>query len=168
MENYNSEKEQMAINYLSGSYIKIPRKIFVQMCSKSSFERRTGWFHLLLIGLCYHTDGYVVLDSCKVSCRRGEYVGTYRYLSEISEFNIATVWRLMSRLSSQGLIDVTHLKGGTRIRICGYQAIAESQSVSPNKPSPFPRKPLSELSEASKNQIMRKEIASDDPEIQFF
>lgn len=168
MESYNIEKEQIAANYLAGSYVKIPRKLFVQMTSKSSFERKVGWFHLLLIGLCFHTDGYALLNKRKVTCRKGEYVGSYRALSEASGFSLATIGRLIKRLSSQGLIDVMRLEGGTHIRVCGYLVIAESRPSEPGNPAQLPATKPDGLSDASKNIIMREEDTNTNQETNFF
>lgn len=168
MESYSLEKEKIAIDYLTGAYIKMPRRIFLQMISKSVSERRTGWFHLLLIGLCYHTDGHVTLKNCKISCRRGEYVGSYQHLSEVSGFSINSTRRIINKLTSKGLIDVMRVEGGTRIRVCGYQVIAEAQQTDPGKPFASSPKTPAQLSEASKSLIMRKEDADMNPEIQFF
>lgn len=168
MESYNFENERIAIDYLSGSFVKIPRKILIRMISKVPFERRVGWFHLLLIVLSFHTDGFVMLNGRKVACWQGEYVGSYRGLSEISGYSITTVSRLLKKLIVQNLIVVMRLEGGTRIRVCGYRIIFNPPESGSGKPPQCPVTPPDKLSEASKKMIMRETDAIINLETQFF
>ncbi|MBB4621111.1 hypothetical protein [Parabacteroides faecis] len=65
------ENESVALDYMGKAFIKIPRSIMDRLDSTRLVERQMARLHLCLFGLCYHTDGYVMLDNRKVSCRRG-------------------------------------------------------------------------------------------------
>lgn len=85
MRVYNSEKEKITIHYLSGSYLRIPRKVINRMLIGTPAERQVGWLHLSLINICFHTDGFVHLQGKrKMSCAKGEYVGSYRDLEKLT------------------------------------------------------------------------------------
>ena len=116
------ENESVALDYLGNAFIKIPRSIIDRLNSVRLVERQMARLHLCLFGLCYHTDGYVMLDNRKVYCRRGEYVGTQRRLAEVAGINPGSLSRLIDKMVKLQLISVTHIPGGSRIWVKGYAA----------------------------------------------
>ena len=105
------ENESVALDYLGNAFIKIPRSIIDRLNSVRLVERQMARLHLCLFGLCYHTDGYVMLDNRKVYCRRGEYVGTQRRLAEVAGINPGSLSRLIDKMVKLQLISVTHIPG---------------------------------------------------------
>ena len=110
------ENESVALDYLGNAFIKIPRSIIDRLNSVRLVERQMARLHLCLFGLCYHTDGYVMLNNRKVYCRRGEYVGTQRRLAEVAGINPGSLSRLIDKMVKLQLISVTHIPGGSRIQ----------------------------------------------------
>lgn len=139
MECYkNTENEDIALDYLGKFFIKIPRSMMDRLDSVRLVERQMARLHLYLFGLCYHTDGYVMLNNRKVSCRRGEYVGTQLQLANITGIRPGSLSRLIDKLVRLQLISVAHIPGGSRIQVKGYDVftrIPESKETPRNAPA---------------------------------
>lgn len=132
------ENESVALDYLGKAFIKVPRSIMDRLNSLRLVERQMARLHLCLFGLCYHTDGYVMLDNHKVSCRRGEYVGTQLRLAEVAGISPGSLSRLIDKMVKLQLISVTHILGGSRILVKGYTTftwIQESKETQKNTPA---------------------------------
>lgn len=132
------ENESVALDYLGKAFIKVPRSIMDRLNSLRLVERQMARLHLCLFGLCYHTDGYVMLDNHKVSCRRGEYVGTQLRLAEVAGISPGSLSRLIDKMVKLQLISVTHIPGGSRILVKGYTTftwIQESKETQKNTPA---------------------------------
>lgn len=121
MKDLNLENDQKALDYFGRSFLKIPWRIVRQMLSDDPSERLLGQLHVALFGLCYHTRGFVMLGDRRVPCDQGEFIGTYRRLAHLSGIKEGTLPRLLYRLKELHLIEMSTLKGGTRIRLCGYK-----------------------------------------------
>lgn len=117
-----AENEMVALDYLGKSFIKIPRSIVDRLSSISLVEQQMARLHLCLFGVCFHTDGHVVLDNRRVVCRRGEYVGTQIRLAEMAGISVGSLSRLLKKMKQLQLIAVDHIPGGSRIRVNGYDA----------------------------------------------
>lgn len=120
MEEKSVRKELLALNYFGNSFIKVPRKLVSKMFSRNEAERSLGQLHFTLFCLCNHTDGFVTLGYYYVKCRRGEFVGTYRMLSELSGLSLGTTVRQLNKLEEMNLIEISKVVGGSRITVCGY------------------------------------------------
>lgn len=145
------ENEKIALDYLGKAFIKIPRSMMDHLDSVRLVERQMARLHLCLFGLCYHTDGYAMLNNRKVSCRRGEYVGTQLRLSEITGIRPGSLSRLIDKLVKLQLISVTHIPGGSRILVKGYDVftrIQESKETPKNAPA---TDAAAQMAEAEKN-----------------
>ena len=132
------ENESVALDYLGKTFIKVPRSIMDRLDSVRLVERQMARLHLCLFGLCYHTDGYVMLGNHKVSCRRGEYVGTQLRLAEVAGISPGSLSRLIDKMVKLQLISVTHIPGGSRILVKGYTTftwIQESKETQKNTPA---------------------------------
>lgn len=147
----NTENEAIALNYLGKTFIKIPRSIMERLSSVRLAERQMAQLHLCLFGVCYHTDGYVMLDNCKVSCRRGEYIGSQLQLARIAGISLGSVSRLINKMEKLQLISVSRMRGGSRIQVKGYDVftrIPESKETPRNAPA---TDAAAQMAEAEKN-----------------
>lgn len=131
MEYLKSEKDLKASAYLGTSFLKMPWRILRQMVSEDPSERLMGQLHVTLFGICYHTPGWVSLGSNQVFCDQGEYVGSYRHLAGVSGLKVGSIPRLLGLLEEKALIEVNVLKGGSRIRICGYKDFMALTALAP-------------------------------------
>lgn len=130
-----TENERVALDYLGKSFVKIPRSILDRLNSHCFVEQQMARLHLCLFGLCYHTDGYALLENRKVVCRRGEYVGKQTRLAEIAGISTGSVSRLINKMKKLQLITVDPIPGGSRIRINGYADftwIPETRDIAQN------------------------------------
>ena len=96
-------------------------------------DSRDGCIYFCLPAV-FFTDGYVEVNDCKVSCRRGEYVGTQAELSRLSGINVSTVNILLHKMADMKLITLSRIPGGSRIRVNGYAdftAVPEIPEASP-------------------------------------
>lgn len=146
----SAENEKVALDYLGKSFVKTPRSIMDRLNSSYLPEQQMARLHLCLFGLCYHTDGYAILDNRKVVCRRGEYVGTQTRLAEIAGISIGSLSRLINWMKKQQLITVTHLPGGSRIHVNGYDTftwVTETKETAPNE---SPADAAAQMAEAEK------------------
>lgn len=144
------ENEKVALEYLGKSFVKPPRSIMDRLNSSYLPEQQMARLHLCLLGLCYHTDGYAILDNRKVVCRRGEYVGTQTRLAEIAGINIGSLSRLINWMKKQQLITVTHLPGGSRIHVNGYDAFTWVTETKETAPDESPADAAAQMAEAEK------------------
>lgn len=148
MRVYNSEKEKITIHYLSGSYLRIPRKVINRMLIGTPAERQVGWLHLSLINICFHTDGFVHLQGKrKMSCAKGEYVGSYRDLEKLTGICYGSIGRLLQQLENECLIETTRIENRTRIRVCGYDWLTDPK-----------REETSDVKPAVSSQPVKKSI----------
>lgn len=151
-----TENEKVALEYLGKSFVKTPRSIMNRLNSSYLPEQQMARLHLCLFGLCYHTDGYAILDNRKVVCRRGEYVGTQKRLAEIAGINIGSLSRLINWMKKQQLITVNHLPGGSRIHVNGYDAftwVTETKETASDESS---ANAAAQMAEAEKKMGGRK------------
>lgn len=159
----NAEKEKITMDYLRGSYLRIPRKVINRMLIGTPAERQVGWLHFSLISLSFHTDGFVYLTGKrKVPCAKGEYVGSYRDLEELTGISRCTIGRLLQQLADECLIEVTRMKGGTRIRVCGYDWLTDPKREETNDV-----KPAVSLQPAQKSITFFSDYHGIDPNIPF-
>lgn len=121
-------------------------------------ERQMARLHVCLFGICYHTDGYAMLNNRKVSCRRGEYVGTQLRLSEITGIRPGSLSRLIDKLVKLQLISVTHIPGGSRIQVKGYDVftrIQESKETPKNAPATDAAAQMAEAEKTWADEVCR-------------
>lgn len=145
------ENESVALDYLGNAFIKIPRSIIDRLNSVRLVERQMARLHLCLFGLCYHTDGYVMLNNRKVYCRRGEYVGTQRRLAEVAGINPGSLSRLIDKMVKLQLISVTHIPGGSRILVKGYTTFTWIQESKETQKSTPATDAAAQMAEAERN-----------------
>ena len=129
MKEKNVEKELHALSYLGNSFIKIPRKIITRMFSLKDTERSLGQIHFALFCMCNHTEGIVRLGNHYIKCRRGEYAGSYRELSDASGLSLGATARWLKRLQEMHLIDICKVPGGSRISVYGYNDFSFSSDI---------------------------------------
>lgn len=120
MKNYRIENEGDATEYFGKSFLTVPRVILNQLQSANLIVRQQGQLHLLLFAVCYFKDGYAMVNDCKVSCRKGEYVGTQAELARLSGINASTVNILLHKMADMKLITINRITNGSRIRVNGY------------------------------------------------
>lgn len=162
MKDYRIENEKIAADYFGKAFLKVPRIILNQLRAKSLLIRQQGRLHLLLFASCFFVDGYVEVNDCKVSCRRGEYVGTQAELSRLSGINVSTVNILLHKMADMKLITLSRIPGGSRIRVNGYEdftAVPEVLEVSPETKE----ETLAEQLEAAKRQFGGRQMDTDIP-----
>lgn len=138
MEKQKLEKEMKAVEFMGKSFVKIPCIMINNLMCINSYKRKLGLLHLLLFGLCYHTDGYVMMNGQKVFCARGEYVGTCSDLVELTGISLSSIYRIIHSLEKLRLVDVVPVEGGSRIRVYGYDqftARSASENEIAEKPS---------------------------------
>lgn len=129
MRSLSSGEDTRALEWYGNSFIKMPRIVCKLACSKKKGKCLLGRLLLFLICLCFYADGYVMLNKKKLFCRRGEYVCSLRSLAEVTGISYGSVRRQLAVLSDMGLITVTMLDNGCRIRVCGYEGLVTSQDA---------------------------------------
>ena len=72
IENEPLAKELSITELLGQTFIKTPRSIFKRMQSDDIIDRQMAHLHLLLFGICYHTDGYCIVNKRAYTCRSEE------------------------------------------------------------------------------------------------
>lgn len=165
MKDLNGIRDARALKWMGNAFIKIPWTIVKQIFGNGEEERLTGILHLALICLCYHTDGYVAVRKEKIPCARGEYVGSYRKLSRKTGISFGTVSRLLEKLESRGLVEISLVKGGSRVRVCGYSQFM----LNPEATKEEVKAKTPEEAHAEEVKKLRKEPVSDaSNEINFF
>ncbi|MCD8137547.1 MAG: helix-turn-helix domain-containing protein [Parabacteroides gordonii] len=151
-----TENEKVALDYLGKSFVKTPRSIMDRLNSSYLPEQQMARLHLCLFGLCYHTDGYAILDNRKVVCRRGEYVGTQTRLAEIAGISIGSLSRLIKKMKKLHLITVNHIPGGSRIHVNGYDTFTWVTEAKDSAPDESPADAATQMAEAEKKMGGRK------------
>lgn len=84
------------------------------------------------------------------------YVGTQKRLAEIAGINIGSLSRLINWMKKQQLITVTHLPGGSRIHVNGYDAftwVTETKETASDESS---ANAAAQMAEAEKKMGGRK------------
>lgn len=162
MKDFMEEKDAEALALMGKAFIKMPRTVAKQMLSENKAERLAGRLYLSLICLCYYAEGNVTLsNNVTVLCRKGEYVGSYRKLSEQVGIDYGSIRRLLAKLKKRKQIEISPVEGGSRIRVCGYLQFIlppEDEKAGPAQP----------LDEAAKKTIMRKEDTDRNDKTPFF
>lgn len=105
---------------LGKAFIRLPRKILNKLTCPIKKERDLAKMYVTLIIRAFYVDGTVILGKYRHICRRGEYMGTYHELSELTCISIGSVGYYLKLLAIDHLIVVNAVTGGTRIGICGY------------------------------------------------
>lgn len=161
MNEYCIENERIASDYLGKSYLMVPRVILDQLSSEILSERQQGQLHLLLFSNCLYMDGCMKLQGRKVSCRKGEYVGTQEELARLIGIHITTLGHLIRKMVDQKLITVNRIKDGSRIRVNGY---VEFTTPTANTETPPKEKEmsLSQQLAAAKKQLGGRQMNYDD------
>lgn len=117
------KKTKAALSILGNAYIVVPRSIFADLYGSDKEEREAAWLYLLLLVQCNYEDRPVMLNGIMYNARRGEYIGTYRRLSEMARIPFGSIRRLINFLVKKGLIDSTKLSAGLRIFLYGYHEL---------------------------------------------
>ena len=120
IENESLTKESSTMKLLGQTFIKTPRSIFKRMQSDDIIDRQIAHLHLLLFGLCYHTDGYCIVNKRTYACRRGEFIGKQSTLALLMDMSTSTLSRLLKRMRYLKLISIRHIIGGSCIYLIGY------------------------------------------------
>ena len=120
IENEPLAKELSITELLGQTFIKTPRSIFKRMQSDDIIDRQMAHLHLLLFGICYHTDGYCIVNKRAYTCRRGEFIGKQSTLAKWMDVSGSTLSRLLKRMKYLKLISIQRIIGGSRIYLTGY------------------------------------------------
>ena len=120
IENELLAKELSITELLGQTFIKTPRSIFKRMQSDDIIDRQMAHLHLLLFGICYHTDGYCIVNKRAYTCRRGEFIGKQSTLAKWMDVSGSTLSRLLKRMKYLKLISIQRIIGGSRIYLTGY------------------------------------------------
>lgn len=120
IENESLTKDSSVRDLLGQTFIKTPRSMFKRMQSNNIIDRQVAHLHLLLFGLCYHTDGFCTVNKRTYICRRGEFIGKQATLAKWMDISASTLSRLLKRMNYLGLISLQHVIGGSRICLTGY------------------------------------------------
>ncbi|MCS2425282.1 hypothetical protein [Parabacteroides goldsteinii] len=120
IENEPLAKELSITELLGQTFIKTPRSIFKRMQSDDIIDRQMAHLHLLLFGICYHTDGYCIVNKRAYTCRRGEFIGKQSTLAKWMDVSSSTLSRLLKRMKYLKLISIQRIIGGSRIYLTGY------------------------------------------------
>ncbi|GEM_PF-1790283 len=118
-----NDKTKLALSVMGNGYVIIPRNVFMDLYGDSEAECQTAWLYLALWICCNYEDRYVIINNMTFMCKRGEYIGTYQYLSRITKFTYNTVRRLIKLLAKRGLIKTKRLPVGISIYIYGYHEL---------------------------------------------
>lgn len=149
MNDYLSENERIASEYLGSSYVKVPRLTLMMLRSGEPSGRLLWQLHLTLFGACFFVDGVAKLNGRKVPCKRGEWVGTQKELAEMAAINIGSINRLIRQLEAMHLISVSKIQGGSLIRVNGYISL----HAEPAKREKEKKLSLSEQLKEAKRQL---------------
>ena len=120
IENESLTKGSSIMELLGQTFIKTPRSIFKRMQSDDIIDRQIAHLHLLLFGLCFHTDGYCTVNKRTFACRRGEFIGKQSTLARLMDVSASTLSRLLKRMRVLKLISIRHIIGGSCICLTGY------------------------------------------------
>lgn len=110
-------------NSLEGGFLKMPREVLNEMidCRIASHNK-----HLIFTAIlvkAYFVDGKVRFNNQYFVCRRGEYVGSYKELSEILGLSPSCIGRYIRRLQQEGLLSVVRGQNSIKIIINNYDEI---------------------------------------------
>lgn len=123
-------------SYVDKPFIILPRLVFTRLYADDEMERLIGRMYLTLLLQAYHTDGVALVGENEIPCRKGEYFGSLRCLSDLMRVSYSTVHRLLKRLVEEGLISITKSVFGTHITVIGYAEITRSTSVKEKEMTP--------------------------------
>lgn len=118
-----SVQEDRVSGFLGQSFVRIPRKVLAMVFHGKGQEKTVGLVYLMLLSEVYFAEGRVVLQKRSYICKRGEYMGTCKALSEGIGMSMASVRRGLKWLKEEGLIEISPLEDGCRIRVCGYHGM---------------------------------------------
>lgn len=155
IENESLAKELPIMELLGQTFIKTPRSIFKRMQSDDIIERQMAHLHLLLFGLCFHTDGYCTVNKRTFACRRGEFIGKQSTLARLMDVSASTLSRLLKRMRDLKLISIRHIIGGSCICLNGYDEftfVLTQPETGGSKKAPIPSSSAaSQMAEAERN-----------------
>lgn len=119
MNKEQKDDTQMS-NLLGKAFIRLPRKILNMSICPVKRERCLAQMYITLVTRAFYTDGFVTLNRHKCVCRRGEFVGTYQELSNLTGISRGSIGYFLKLLEEMHLIVINVITGGTRIGINGY------------------------------------------------
>ncbi|MDR1880470.1 MAG: hypothetical protein LBQ78_06015 [Tannerellaceae bacterium] len=105
------------------AYLCVPRNL-LKAALNGQQEARV---HLVLFLYCNYADGEVLFGKRMVSCRRGEWIGTYRQLAELAGVHLSITGKLLQKLADKKLINITRIEGGTSIYLNGYDEFTSKE-----------------------------------------
>jgi hypothetical protein len=120
------EKEKVVLSAWGKPYIRVPRFLINYMLRSKGDDRQAAILHLLLMTLCNFSDTKRVINHKEELCRRGEYVGTYRELSDHLGLYYKKVRWLLDKLAESNWIEITPIVKGIRVYLYGYDAFTRS------------------------------------------
>jgi DNA-binding transcriptional ArsR family regulator len=139
-ENESSNEENGMMHEWGRTFLKVPGRLVDSLFSPMEEKRKIAILYLALMRYCHFEDGYVIAGTDKIACARGEYVTTHKQLSDLTGMQRETIRNLLKRLSEKGLVEITRLRRGLRITLCGYDEFM-SNSEYPEKKTKKEKQP---------------------------
>ena len=116
-------------NLLKSGYCIIPRVILenqLSSCEKTALRASIlGYFYQK----AYFAKGDVVLDGRIYTCFRGELIANQEELAAFFKTDRRQWTRIMAEFTSENIIRVDRLRGGSRISIVAYDCIVSKKSA---------------------------------------
>ncbi|MCD8262946.1 MAG: hypothetical protein LUD02_01330 [Tannerellaceae bacterium] len=99
-----------------------------------------GSILIALITYAHYADSSKRWKGGYYKCLKGEYIGNYEELSDLTGLNINTIKKVMKELKSSGVVEVKTVRYGCRIILTGYQQFLSElrcvpQPVQPQAPA---------------------------------
>ena len=159
-----TKNEAVALDFYGKAFVRMPRTIYDMMGDEKPDIRKKGRLLGFLFGRCYYEDGYADLGGHRVSCRRGEYVGSKAGIAKLLDMSQTTVHRLLERLEKEQLITIETIRGGSRIRVLGYGKVTSPREFAKRKTTPKSEKTTKTAEERLvEEKELRKKLGRKDP-----
>ncbi|MCD8193776.1 MAG: hypothetical protein LUD74_04365 [Tannerellaceae bacterium] len=117
----DKSKEKQDTALLGETFLILPHRISYMLFHHETFTRQLGLVLTALITYAHYADGFKRWKGGHYKCLKGEYIGNYEELSQLTGFSIDTIKKAMKELKDKKVVEVKTVRYGFRVILTGYQ-----------------------------------------------
>lgn len=128
-----------ALKLITGGFLKVPNYVLENIYSDNPVNNLLGKLYLCVLYHAYYADGVIMVNAMPIQCKRGEWITTFRHISNKTGIARSNVGALLELLEKNDLIIIRRFRRFTVITICNYDDLMKAPVAPPRSTPPKTR-----------------------------
>lgn len=128
-----------ALKLITGGFLKVPNYVLENIYSDNPVNIMLGKIYICSLYHAYYADGVIVVNAMPIQCIRGEWITTFRDISNKTGIARSNVGPLLEILVKNDLITTRKFHRFTVITINNYDDLMKAPAAPPRSTPPKTR-----------------------------